>query len=203
MYTPSQFKVDDPEVIHAFIRQNAFGLLLTTSGEEIHDTHTPFYLSDDGTILTGHIARANPQWKNWDTKTTAKAIFTGPHAYVSPRFYQTEFNVPTWNYTAVSISGQLSIVEDTSEILESMDHLIAENETTDSPWALDHGDERNLNLLKGIVVFRLTIEEVEAKFKLNQNKSEAERKNVIEGLSQSDSAGDREVAELMRSIDAT
>lgn len=203
MYTPSPFNVDDPEVIHAFIRQNAFGLLLTVSGDAIHDTHTPFHLSEDGSILTGHIARANQQWKNWDASTKAKVIFAGPHAYVSPRFYQSEFNVPTWNYTAVSITGQLTVVEDADEILEFMDRLIAANEPTTAPWTLDHEDERNLNLLKGIVVFRISIEAVEAKFKLNQNKSEAEQQNVINALSQSKNAGDQEVAELMRSIDAS
>ncbi len=94
MYTPPKFKVEDPEVIGNFIREHAFGLLLTVSGTEIHDTHTPFVLTDDGHLL-GHIARANPQWSHWTADTVAKVIFSGPHAYISPNYYASEFNVPT------------------------------------------------------------------------------------------------------------
>jgi transcriptional regulator len=98
MYTPPKFKVDDPAVIRNFIEKNSFGVLLSIEGGQIHDTHTPFILSENNQLL-GHIARANPQWKASSEASRVKVIFTGPHAYISPKYYVSEFAVPTWNYT--------------------------------------------------------------------------------------------------------
>ena len=109
MYTPEKFNIEDREAILRFIRQNPFGLLLSVGGGVIHDTHTPFIVAEDGKQLLGHLARANPQWASWGEGSVAKVVFSGPHAYVSPRYYESEFAVPTWNYTAVSVSGQIRI----------------------------------------------------------------------------------------------
>ena len=132
MYVPQKFRVDDPAAIQSFIAAHPFGLLLTASGGTIHDTHTPFIVSKDGKFLRGHIARANPQWKEWSGETQAKVVFTGPHAYVSTDYYKSEFNVPTWNYTAVSVSGKLSVIEDEAQVLLFLDQLVSANETGDA-----------------------------------------------------------------------
>jgi transcriptional regulator len=197
MYTPLKFRVEDPEQIRSFIEENSFGLILSHDGVDIHDTHTPFIHSDDGRLLLGHIARANPQWKSWKGGTTVKVIFTGPHSYISPRFYVSEFAVPTWNYTAISITGHVTIIEDESEKLQFLDRLIAENESSDEPWILDRTNERYMALLSGIVVFSVSMDTVEASFKMNQNRSEEDQRKVIASLTATACPFDRDVACVM------
>lgn len=196
MYTPQKFRIDDPAVIQSFIEEHPFGLLLSIAGELIHDTHTPFVYGKGGRLL-GHIAKANPQWHGWSKENRVKVIFTGPHAYISPRYYQSEFAVPTWNYTAVSVSGRISIVDEESEVLEFLDQLIAESETTTEPWTLDRTDARYMNLLSGIVVFSVDVETIEASFKMNQNKSTEDQRKVINSLSATGCPFDHEVSEIM------
>ena len=197
MYTPPKFRIEDPEKIRSFIEENSFGLLLSHDGVDIHDTHTPFVHTEDGRYLLGHIARANPQWKSWNGGTAVKVIFTGPHSYISPRFYVSEFAVPTWNYTAISITGHVTIIEDKSEVLQFLDRLIAGNESSEEPWILDRTDERYMALLSGIVVFSISMDSVEASFKLNQNKSEEDQRKVIASLTSTGCPFDRDVARLM------
>ena len=197
MYTPQKFKIDDPETVRRFIRENPFGLLLSVDQGSIHDTHTPFLVSEDGQHLLGHIARANPQWKSWSEGTKAKVVFSGAHAYISPRYYESEFAVPTWNYTAVSVAGRISVTEDADAKLDFLDRLTAANETSEDPWTLDRSDERYLNLLAGIVVFSISIDSIEASFKLNQNKSLDDQRKVVASLTETGCPFDRDVAELM------
>ena len=196
MYTPPKFKVDDPAVIREFIEKHPFGLLLSIEGEQIHDTHTPFILSENGELL-GHIARANPQWKGWEESSRVKVIFSGPHAYISPQYYVSEFAVPTWNYTAVSVSGRIRIIEEENEVLRFLDLLVAANEKSDTPWILDRTDERYMKLLSGIVVFSVSMDSIEASFKMNQNKSEEDQRKVINSLSATGYPMDQAVAEIM------
>ncbi len=197
MYTPSQFKIDDPSVIRQFIEENSFGVLLSSHQGQIYDTHTPFVQSKEGDCLLGHIARANPQWKFWNENPVVKVIFTGPHAYISPRFYVSEFAVPTWNYTAVSISGKISILEEEQAVLDFLDTLVEKNEGTKNSWTLDRTDERYIKLLTGIVAFSISIESVECCFKMNQNKSSEDREKVIDSLSVSGCPFDEKVAGVM------
>jgi transcriptional regulator len=196
MYTPPKFKIDDPAVIRDFIEKHPFGLLLSVDGDQIHDTHTPFILSANGELF-GHIARANPQWKGWTEGCMVKVIFTGPHAYISPKYYVSEFAVPTWNYTAVSISGRVRLIEEEEEVLQFLDLLVTTNEEADEPWLLDRTDERYMRLLSGIVVFSVSMDSVEASFKMNQNKSEEDQRKVIDCLSATGGAMDQAVAEIM------
>jgi transcriptional regulator len=196
MYIPPKFRIDNPSEIRSFIRDNSFGLLLSCNGDEIDDTHTPFVLSNDG-LLLGHIAKANPQWKSWRNGSTVKVIFTGPHSYISPRYYVSEFAVPTWNYTAVSVVGRITVIQDEDSVLGFLDSLVAENEDSDSPWALDRSDERYMNLLSSIVVFSISMDRVEASFKLNQNKTEEDQLKVISSLGATGCPFDSGVASLM------
>lgn len=199
MYTPPKFNIEDASTIHAFIDQHAFGLLLTVAGDHIHDTHTPLIRCPRSNQLIGHIARANPQWKNWGANTPAKVIFTGPHAYISPQYYASEFNVPTWNYTAVSVTGKLTILEDQDSVLQFMDALVDKYEKgTANPWHLRRDDERYMKLLAGIVVFGVSMDDVKASFKLNQNKAIQDQQSVIRALQQTGSPMDGEVASLMQ-----
>lgn len=197
MYTPPKFMVDDRDVILQFISENSFGLLLSVKDGIIHDTHTPFIISEDGRQLLGHIARANPQWTGWGENPSAKVVFSGPHAYVSPRYYESEFAVPTWNYTAVSISGRIAVIEETKAKVDFLGRLTASNETSDNPWTLDRSDERYLNLVSGIVVFSMSIDSIEASFKLNQNKSVEDQRKVVAMLTDTGCPHDHALALLM------
>jgi transcriptional regulator len=200
MYTPEKFKIEDKQVVCQFIRQHPFALLLTVDHGEIHDTHTPFILSDDNNFIYGHIARANPQWGNWhkSDQVIAKVIFTGPHTYISPHDYASDFNVPTWNYTAISVSGELTMIDDENEVLEFLDKLIIANEPTQEPWKLDSKDDRSMKLLSGIIVFKVAMEKVEASFKMNQNKTTEDQHSVIHSLEKRSCPFDHAVADMMK-----
>lgn len=195
MYVPSKFKVTDEEKIYSFIGKNPFGLLLTINGEQINDTHTPFIVGDDGWLF-GHIAKANPQWKNWGEATTAKVIFSGPHAYISPKFYASNFNVPTWNYTAVSVSGELCMLTDQDEVLRFIESLVSQHEG-EVGWKLDEFDPEYMKLLDALVVFKVKVETIDASFKMNQNKSEQDQQSVAQSLNHTGCPFDAQVAEVM------
>jgi len=127
-----------------------------------------------------------------------RAVFHGPHCYISPRFYKSTFNVPTWNYTAVSVIGKISTVDSLPEQKEIIRHLIVTYEAgAEQPWRLDEADEKMMKLFEAIVCFRIEIENIEAKFKLNQNKSPEDQKSVIERLRIRGLPGDAAIADLM------
>jgi len=198
MYIPAKFNISDPAVIRSFVEQNSFGLLLSTEDGVIHDTHTPFVYSSCGGFLVGHIACANPHWKSWINEAIAKVVFTGPHSYISPHYYVSEFAVPTWNYSAVSISGHIEILTKQEDILIFLDELIRVNEKGSEPWALDRSDERYIKLIDGIVVFRVAIDSVEASFKMNQNKGTEDQLKVMHSLSESTCPFDNQTSEFMK-----
>src|SRR5262245_32627214 len=104
MYIPNSFREDDQAELHDLMRQNNFAILVTQHGGAPFATHAPFLLDAErgphGTLLA-HIARANPQWRDFDGQQEALVIFQGPHAYISPSWYEVAPSVPTWNYAAV------------------------------------------------------------------------------------------------------
>lgn len=177
MYVPAAFAETDPEVTAALIRANPFGLLVTGAPRPAA-TFVPFVLRD-GFVLEAHLARENPQGAVLDG-AEALAVFGGPHAYVSPSWYRTQPSVPTWNYEAVQVAGRLELMRESAEILDMLNAL-AEGD----PGRFDTATvpEPFLGkLLKGIVAFRLIPHSVQAKRKLSQNKSVADRQGVIAGL---------------------
>jgi transcriptional regulator len=199
MYSPSAFSINDPSVIRKFVQQNSFGVLVSGNGEHFHDTHTPLLISEDLTRITGHIARANRQWQFWADRPSVKVIFHGPHSYISPRFYKSEFNVPTWNYSAISIDGKIKIIEDRPLSMQIVQDLISKYEGP-SGWKLNQADERYMKLFDAIICFSIEVEKIDAKFKLNQNKSEEDKQSVISHLFESSQFMDHQTAELMNFV---
>lgn len=198
MYTPEEYRIDDAEIVRDFIGRHGFGIVLSVAGGAIHDTHLPLVLSGDGAFLLGHMSLMNEQWKGWVENPAVKVIFHGPHTYISPRYYKGDRYVPTWNYTAVSVTGTVEIVDDPEEAAELVRMLIAFHESGfPDPWQADMTSRRILNQLRGVVCFRIRIEHFEAKFKLNQDKPEEDRLSVIAHLRASDDPMDRMVAALM------
>ena len=188
MYLPAHFREDDRDTLFDFIRVHAFGLLVTQTSDGPFATHLPFLLEEgpDGQArLLGHLAKANPQGRHLADGGTALAMFWGPHAYVSPGWYaQRAGNVPTWNYTAVHVSGRPVLLEEPAEIDRLLEALSAKYEAgQDEPWSLGELDAKQKeSLRRGIVAFALPVERIEGKFKLSQNRKDEDRAGVIRGL---------------------
>ncbi len=182
MYVPEAFAERELGALHAFARRHAFALLVTARDGAPCATHLPLWLDPaagpNGT-LHGHVARANLHWRSFDGAARALAVFAGPHAYVSPRWYRKP-GVPTWNYVAVHAEGVPRVVSD-PEAVRAL--LVRLTEAHDGASGFDRipGDlvER---LANGIVAFELPVEKWIGKKKLSQNKGAEDRAGVVAGL---------------------
>lgn len=202
MYIPKQFVEKNLDRLHAFMRNYPFATLITWNDGYPFVTHLPFILDakrgKEGTLI-GHMAKKNPQSRHIVTDAEALVIFQGPHVYVSPSWYAGEHNVPTWNYTVVHAFGSLKAVENLDAVQAILDNQTACYEAEfPEPWSIPWSDERNHHMLQGLIAFELTIGRLEGKFKLNQNKTEADRHQVIESLQTSARSDDHEVARMMQ-----
>jgi transcriptional regulator len=147
--------------------------------------------------LVGHMARANPHWHDLDGRPVL-AVFSGPHAYVSPTWYESENVVPTWNYVAVHAYGTGRLVDDAEGLAGILARTVATYERSlPSPWAIDTGSEFFRKHMRAVVGFRVEVSRLEGKWKLNQNQPEERRQKVVRALEGSDSQAAREVARLM------
>jgi transcriptional regulator len=194
LYTPSSFASRDRTAALQLIADHPFATLITgVDGEESRVTHLPL-LREDG-ALCGHMARANPHWRDFDRGRTV-AVFHGPHAYVSPRWYETPAqHVPTWNYAVVHVAGT-PVLLDVDDARRAVVELTARFDPDFT------ADMRKLEtLLPAIVAFRMPVARLDAKFKMNQNRSAGDRAGVVAALAASAVAGDRAVADWMRTHD--
>jgi transcriptional regulator len=195
VYIPPHFAVDDREVLDQVIRENSFATLISSGSEEPFATHIPLLL--EGDELIGHMARANSHWKLFDGRP-ALAIFSGPHAYVSPRLYVTTPNVPTWNYVTVHVYGKPEVIAREEEAgailrrsLDVYDPLLPRTPELEAYMA---------SQVRGIVAFRIPIERIEGKFKLNQNKKPEDREAVVAAFSGSAEPAELAVAGIMSEL---
>jgi len=148
--------------------------------------------------LVAHMARANPHWRAFATAPASLVIFAGPHAYISPAWYQQQVTVPTWNYTVVHASGHVRIVDENA-LRDMVMRLVRQHEgPLGNPWDVSKAEAVMDSELKGIVGFEIPIDRIEGKFKLNQNRSVEDREGVIRALEGSAHPDEREVARLMR-----
>jgi len=201
VYVPPAFAVTDTARLHDFLEQNSFATLVTRHGDgRLIASHVPLFLVRDGSEfgrLEGHFARANDQWR--DVSGEALAIFTGPHAYVSPRWYEAEEVVPTWNYVAVHAYGPLEVMTERTELLDLLRRSLAAYEHgAESPWTLERSGAVMDKLVKGIVGFRIRITRLEGKWKLNQNHPAERQARVAAALEEQGGDDAREIAALIR-----
>lgn len=178
MYIPKHFVVDNNQEALAFVEQNAFGTLTSLVNEKLFSTHLPFLVTSDRKRLMGHVARANPQWHEINDQEVL-VTFLGEHAYVSPTWYSSP-GVPTWNYQAVHIYGTARAVEDRKAIESVILGLTDVYEDRENPWKPEFKE----SLLTAIVAIEIEISEIQCKFKLSQNRSEEDQKNVAKELGQ-------------------
>lgn len=202
MYRPAHFAEDDRATLFALMRRYDFATLVTMAGEKPVATHLPLLIDTgrgaNGTLL-GHVSRANEQWRGFGDGPESLAIFQGPHAYVSPRWYATRPLVPTWNYAVVHAYGRPAIVDDADAKLAIIERLVTTQEAVmPEPWRVDDipGDYREAQL-SGIVAFEIEITRLEGKFKMNQDKRPADRAGVIAALEARDDPLGHDVARIM------
>jgi len=178
-------------------------MLITAPDGAPYVSHLPFLFEASSTTqgkLLGHMARANPQWQDFEKNDEVLVIFQGPHAYVSPSWY-TSPGVPTWNYAIVHVQGKARITQTDGELENLLQRLTAEHET-DSPssWKPELDEQRREKLFGMIVGFEIEITDIKAKFKLSQNRPPEDQQNVTEKLSRSQDQTERAVALFMQEI---
>jgi transcriptional regulator len=206
MYLPRSFQEQDPQRLFAFMRRHSFATLVTVEDGVPFASHLPILVEpgSEGTQgrLLAHMARANPQWRGFSQDQDVLVIFQGPHAYVSPSWYVTEPNVPTWNYTVVHAYGRPRLIEEPEECLRILRESVATYESGfEKPWTLEQVGDYVRKLLLGIAAFELRLTRVEGKFKLNQNRAPEDRRAVMEVLERSADPEQRAVGALMRERD--
>lgn len=182
LYTPGHFAVAGDAEARELMRAHAFATLITSVADgEPHITHLPLLLEHDG-ALTGHMARANPHWQAFGSGHTV-AVFHGPHAYITPNWYvDPAREVPTWNYAVVHAHGRPELIDDAAAKLAIVDRTGAAFESPTAPWTRQIEGARRDAMIKAIVAFRLLPTRLESKFKMNQNKTPADRARVIAQL---------------------
>ncbi|NGP87082.1 FMN-binding negative transcriptional regulator [Fodinibius halophilus] len=201
MYTPKHYKQDDWDEIQQFIKTYSFATLVSIGDEYPVASHIPIELEtnfDDETVLWGHIARGNRQWRGFRDQPNVLAIFQSYNSYISSSWYQ-EPEVPTWNYQAVHIYGKLSELSEEA-LRESLRRLVDKYEQeSECPVSMDSLPDAVVEpQLKGVFGFEISIDKVEASYKLSQNKSEEDHANVIEKLMGRGDTQSRGVAEAMK-----
>ena len=200
MYVPSHFRVEDPSTIHSFIRENSFGTLVSSDGDAPSATHLPFLIFPSGESfeLAGHLARANPQAEALTAAKELLAIFQGPHAYISPRWYASKA-VPTWNYQSVHCYGVPEVISDPARLYELLAALVSVHEKEgDSPFRLEELDRASVDtMMRAIVGFRIRVTRTDVSFKLSQNKKAEEIERIVPGLRERGDDASLGVAEAM------
>jgi transcriptional regulator len=206
VYLPPVFTESRPEVLAAHIERYDFGLIVTQGAAGMIASHVPFLLAREGEslLLQGHLARPNPQVADLARGGEALAIFAGPHAYVSPRWYMTAPAVPTWNYADVHAYGAVRLVEEREWLLGFLRRLAERHEReAAAPWRVDDLPPAYRDgMLNGIVGFEIRVERLEGKFKLSQNRPAADRPRVAAALEEQGDPGALGVARLMREREA-
>lgn len=199
MYTPYSFQERDRDKVLDFIEAYNFGVLFSEHEGEPDATHLPFYLDRENETLVAHFAKANKHWERLNPDKPVLVVFQGPHAYITPHWYEEKQTVPTWNYAAVHIKGKPETIHNEEDLRELVDLLTHHHEAAeDSEWDYESAHSRRDQLLKAIVGIKISITDIQAAFKFNQNRSKADQKGVIEGLMSKDSVDHNEVASIMK-----
>jgi transcriptional regulator len=199
MYSPPYNQIENRGEVLAFMRANNFVLLVTGTGGTLHGSHLPVMVheKDSGIVLDMHMARNNPQWREFFDDEVL-VVFAGPHAYVSPRWYEEEERVPTWNYASVHVYGVPKVLSDPEQKYESQRRLVA---ALDPQW-LPKFDALSpkyvAGMLEGIVNFEIAVTRLEVRWKLSQNRSRREQELIAAQLDRSDDSAERALAALTR-----
>ncbi|WFF94504.1 MULTISPECIES: FMN-binding negative transcriptional regulator [Bacillus] len=200
MYIPKYFKVENVDEILDFVQKNSFGTIVTTEQGKPIATHLPlgFNKKGDDYYITGHVSFGNPQWRTFETCQDVLVMFQGPHAYISSSWYGHE-DVPTWNYQAVHICGQASILE-RDELIEELTIMMGKYEKhRENPILWDNLSPQLLERqLKAIVGFKIKVEDIQAAYKLSQNRNDTDYMNIIDQLQNEGDPHAEQLAAVMK-----
>ena len=192
MFIQKPFKISDEKEIVAFIQANAFGQLISNKQDRLLSSHIPFLLSSDNKKISGHLAKANPQVQDIEGQ---KVLITlqGAHDYISPSWYESA-GVPTWNYQAVHIYGTCTTFDEPERMKTVVDALTAKYEAQFAkPWITNY----KAAMLRAIVGFEVEVSDIQASYKLSQNKSDQDREQVIAQL---EKQGSFDLAKAMKCV---
>ena len=203
MYTPSAFRVDDPQAAFGLIDRFGFATLITVKEGRCVVSHLPMIADAGRRVLRGHLARANPHSALIDGEAHL-AVFTGENAYISPDWYEEATDVPTWNYSAVHVEGTARVFSDPEDVDALLNELSDRHEgrrhdlAEGKFWKLSKLPAEKLRRLRtAIVAFEIAADRIELKAKLSQNRSAADFARVIAKLERGDAIA-RAVANAMR-----
>jgi transcriptional regulator len=210
VYVPKHFEETRVDVLHELMRTCPLGTVVTVSADGLDAAHIPFELDPEpapfGT-LRGHVARANPLWREHLTARAALVIFHGPDAYISPSWYASKREhgkvVPTWNFAVVHAHGLLRSIEDSRWLLGLVQRLTARHESERTvPWKVTDAPAAYIEeSLRAIVGVELTITRLVGKWKLSQNRPASDRESVVRGLRDHSENGAASLADLMQQFD--
>jgi len=206
MYVPAHFDESRPEVLHDLIERHPLGTLVTHSGGILDANHIPFALnsrSGPQGMLLGHVARANPVWKEVASGDSVLVIFRAEHAYISPDWYPSKHEahrqVPTWNYRVVHVHGRLQVRDDARFVRGVVSRLTHEHEDArPTPWRMADAPPDYLDgMIANIVGIEVEITRLEGKFKLGQNREARDIRGAAEALTRE---GHGALGQLMREL---
>ena len=206
MYQPAHHREDRLEVQHALMRAFPLATLVTNGASGLIANHVPFLIDPERSrlgTLRAHIARANPQWREFDAGAEALVIFQGPERYVTPSWYETKRQtgkvVPTWNYAVVHAYGTMRVMDDEAWLRTQIGDLTRFNEAARmEPWAVTDAPKPFVDaMVRGIIGLEIEIVRIEGKWKLSQNHPEERRRKVIRALAARPDDDSRAIAGMM------
>ncbi len=207
MYLPAHFEETRIEVLHQLVCEHPLATLVTLAAGGLNANHIPLELNSEpapfGT-LRGHVARANPVWRDLSPAVEALAIFQGPQRYITPAWYQTKKEtgkvVPTWNYAVAHAYGPLRIIEDPRWLRRLVERLTNHNEAPRlEPWKVSDAPEDYIEAqLDAIVGIEMPITRLVGKWKVSQNRPQADRASVVEALDRLPDSDAAAMSELVR-----
>ena len=200
MYVPTINRIEGQAALLAYMRAYSFAALATSGAGGLMATHLPFVIEEAGGRITllAHMAKANPQWRDFAAGAEALVIFMQPHAYVSPRLYDSRQNVPTWNYVAVHAYGRPLLIEERAAKIELQKKLIRQHDPGYLTQMAELPDSYLDARLAAIVSFSLAVTRIDARYKLSQDKNPAERERIARELEAGGDGVAVETARLMR-----
>ena len=199
MYIPKINLTTDRAEIIGFMQRFSFATIVTSKDNLPIATHLPFLVTirDENVILTSHFAKANKQWADIEGNRVL-VIFSEPHAYISPKNYDKELNVPTWNYISINTYGQGKLITETEKTFEVLEATIDNYETSYRQQWDNLPADYKLMMSKGIVAFEILVTDLQAKKKLSQNRTDSEQQKIIDILSKSKSTNEQIIADYIK-----
>ena len=198
MYIPPLNRIQDRQAINAFIHAHGFATVITNSDGRTVASHLPVLFDEESNVLRSHMARANEQWKQFASDHEVLCVFSGPHAYISPSWYEQQHTVPTWNYAVVHVYGKPSLVDEADLKRIVFDTTAKYESGMPKPWTIPLSDREIDQMLKAIVGFKIEITRLEAKFKLGQNRSREDQDKMLLNLQAAPDDESRALAQFIQ-----